>query len=151
MEVLQIIEEIEDIIEKNFSIMGYSFVNKEELMSMMDEVRLKLPDELKQARWVKEERQRILNEAQKESESIINNAKEKIISMIDEHEITKSAKQKADSIMEEARESDRNIRIKALMYADELLERVEKGAVSVVQDIIDEVRESRNDLNNSKK
>ena len=55
------------------------------------EIRLKLPDELKQAKWVKEERGRILVEAQKEADGIVKEAENRIISMIDEHEITRKA------------------------------------------------------------
>ena len=44
------------------------------IFRLIDEIRLKMPDELKQARWVKEERQRIINEAQAEAEKIIKGA-----------------------------------------------------------------------------
>ena len=53
MEILEILEEIEDTVEKNFSLFGMAFVNKEDLLSMLEELRLKLPDEIKQAKWVK--------------------------------------------------------------------------------------------------
>lgn len=33
-------------------------VDKEEVLDIIKEIRLKLPDELKQAKWVKEERQK---------------------------------------------------------------------------------------------
>ena len=55
-----------------------------EIVTRRKEIRLKLPDELKQAKWVKEERQRILVEAQKEADGIVKEAENRIISMIDE-------------------------------------------------------------------
>ena len=52
--------------------------------SKIEEIRLKLPDELKQAKWVKEERQRIIADAAKEADNIIKDAEAKIVSMIDD-------------------------------------------------------------------
>ena len=74
-------------------------VDKDEMLEIIKEIRIKLPDELKQAKWVKEERQRILVEAQKEADGIVKEAENRIIAMIDEHEITRKAyEQKAEII-----------------------------------------------------
>ena len=53
-------------------------IDKEELLDLIKEIRLKLPDELKQAKWVKEERQKILVDAQKEASQIIKEAENRI-------------------------------------------------------------------------
>ena len=93
MEIFTLLESLEDLIEKSkglpFTTKG--IVDKEEILDLIKEIRLKLPDELKQAKWVKEERQRILVEAQKEADGIVKEAENRIISMIDEHEITRKA------------------------------------------------------------
>ena len=142
MEILQIIDEIEDVIDKGFNLFGYSMVNKENLMSLIDEVRLKLPDELKQAKWVKDERQRILSEAEKEAEEIINSTKEKALRMVDEHEIAQAAREKAQGIVEQAKADEASMMENALSYADSLLRRAEDTAASV----LDEIRMGRNQL-----
>lgn len=142
MEVLQIIDELDDLVEKCFNIFGFSVVPKEELLAMADEIRLKLPEELKQARWVKEERQRIINEAQSEAEKIIKDAQDRVIALIDEHEITKSAKEKSEAILAEARRQESEMQRNAVMYADSIMEKIDK-TTSVV---LDEIRESRRQL-----
>ncbi len=142
MEVLQIIDELDDLVEKSFSIFGHTIVNKEELLAMADEIRLKLPEELKQARWVKEERQRIINEAQAEAEKIVKDAQDRVIALIDEHEITKSAKEKSEAILAEARRQESEMQRNAVMYADSIMEKIDK-TTSVV---LDEIRESRRQL-----
>ena len=60
-------------------------------MELIKEIRLKMPEDLKQAKWVREERERILEEARKEAEDVVKEAENRIIAMIDEHEITKKA------------------------------------------------------------
>ena len=87
MEIFTLLETLEDILEnsKNLPFTNKGMVDKEEMLEIIKEIRIKLPDELKQAKWVKEERQRILVEAQKEADGIVKEAENRIISMIDEH------------------------------------------------------------------
>ncbi len=104
MEIFTLLETLEDILERS---KGVPFstkcvVDKDEVLEIIKEVRLKLPDELKQAKWVKEERQRILDEAQREADSIVKEAENRIISMIDEHEITRKAYEKKAEIIEKS-------------------------------------------------
>ncbi|MBR3575871.1 MAG: ATPase [Clostridia bacterium] len=142
MEILQLVDEIEDVVEKSYSLFGYSITHKEDLLTMIDEIRLKMPDELKQARWVKEERERILAEAKSEADKIVKDTQDKVIALIDEHEITRSAKEKANAILDEARRQEAEMHRNAIAYADSLLERIDKTS-SVV---LDEIRESRRQL-----
>ena len=142
MEILQIVDEIEDVVEKSYSLFGYAITHKEDLLTMIDEIRLKMPDELKQARWVKEERERILAEAKAEADKIVKDTQDKVIALIDEHEITRSAKEKANAILDEARRQEAEMHKNAIAYADSLLERIDKTS-SVV---LDEIRESRRQL-----
>ena len=106
MEIFTLLEALEDMLDKSRSIPFSSkcIVNKEEILDIIKEIRLKLPDELKQAKWVKEERQRILVEAQKEADGIVKEAENRIIAMIDEHEITRKAYEQKAEIIETANE-----------------------------------------------
>ena len=142
MEILQLVDEIEDVVEKSYSLFGYTITHKEDLLTMIDEIRLKMPDELKQARWVKEERDRIIAEAKAEADKIVKDTQDKVIALIDEHEITRSAKEKANAILDEARRQEAEMHRNAIAYADSLLERIDKTS-SVV---LDEIRESRRQL-----
>ena len=44
MEMLQLIEEIEDLAEKSFSVFSYALVNREELLRLTGDIRLKFPE-----------------------------------------------------------------------------------------------------------
>ena len=56
MEIFTLLETLEEILEgsKNLPFTSKGIVDKEELLDIIKEIRLKLPDELKQAKWVKE-------------------------------------------------------------------------------------------------
>ncbi|NMA67696.1 MAG: ATPase [Clostridiaceae bacterium] len=144
MEVFALIDALEDIIEKGVPIplSGKSVVDKEELLELVQEIRLKLPDDLKQAKWVKEERQRILLEAQKEANNIIKEAESKIISLVDEHELTKKAYEQANEIISNAQKNAREIRLGTKEYADEILENLE----NIIQQTLEVLHENRQEL-----
>ena len=113
MEVLNSIEKIEDLIEKGWNVFGASMVNKSEILDLLKEVRVKLPDEVKQAKWIKEERQRILLEAQKEAEMIVKEAENRIVSMVDENEITRKAYDQANETIINAQKTARDFAVAA--------------------------------------
>ena len=138
MEIFTLLENLEDILDKskNVPFSSKTMVDKEEVMEIISEIRLKLPEELNQAKWIKEERQRILVEAQKEADDIVKEAENRIISMIDEHEITKKAYEKKAEIIETANEMSREISKGTKDYADNVLNGIEvalQEALKIIQ------------------
>ena len=144
MEIFTLLETLEEILErsKNVPFSTKGIVDKEEILDIIKEIRLKLPDELKQAKWVKEERSRIITEAKKEAEDIVKEAENRIISMIDEHEITKKAYEQKAQIIETANEMSREISKGTKDYADNVLEKVEV----VLVDALKTIQNNRNEL-----
>ncbi len=151
MDALELLDELEDIIDKGASVpfSGRCILDKEELLDVLQEIKLKLPDDLKQAKWIKEERQRILQEAQTESDNLIKSAEDKIIAMVNENEITKKAIVQGNQIIENARQNAQQISDSSYNYADSLLETVEKVVMSSMKDLeqcINIVRTNRSDM-----
>lgn len=149
MEVLEIIDMLEDVVEKSMTIpfMGRAIVDREELLDLIQEIRLNLPGDLKQAKWVKEERQRILDEANKEADSIIKNAEEKMAGLIDDHEVTQKAYAQANEIITSAQNSARELRLGTKQYADDVLASLETRIMKMAEI----VRENRKELGETRK
>ena len=143
MEIFTLLETLEEILEnsKTIPFSDKGIVDKEELLEIIKEIRLKLPDELKQAKWVKEERQRILEEAQKEADDIVKEAENRIISMIDEHEITRKAYEQKAEIIETANEMSREISKGTKDYADSILQNIEIALENALETIQNNRRE----------
>lgn len=142
METLELIEQLEDLIDGSTTIpmMGKSLMDKDELLDVIQEIRLKMPDDLKQAKWIKDERQRILLEAQQEASEIIKSAEDKIVSMINENEITKRATEQATEIINNANRRSKEIKLGTRQYVDDILADVEK----VLERTISSLRDNRN-------
>ena len=138
MEIFTLLESLEEMLEESKKIPFSTKVilDREEVLDTIKEIRLKLPEELKQAKWVKEERERILLEAQKEADGIVKEAENRIISMIDEHEITRKAYEQIAEIIETANEMSREISKGTKEYADNMLLSIEttlEEALKVIQ------------------
>ena len=144
MEIFTLLETLEDLLERgrNVPFSAKIIVDKEEMLDLIKEIRLKLPDELKQAKWVKEERQRILAESQKEADGIVKEAENRIIAMIDEHEITRKAYDQKTEIIETANEMSREISKGTKDYADNVLNGIEVA----LQEALKIIQNNRNEL-----
>ena len=151
MEIFTLLDTLEDILDKSkhvpFTEKG--IVDKEEILEIIQEIRLKLPDELKQAKWIKEERGRILQEAEKEADDIVREAENRIISIIDEHEITRKAYDQKAEIIETANEMSREITKGTKDYADGILENLENAINDInisIAKALETIEQNRNEL-----
>lgn len=151
MEIFTLLDTLEDILDKSKHIpfTEKGIVDKEEMLEIIQEIRLKLPDELKQAKWIKEERGRILQEAEKEADDIVREAENRIIAMIDEHEITRKAYDQKAEIIETANEMSREITKGTKDYADGILENLEVAINNInasIAEALKTIEQNRNEL-----
>ena len=127
MDVLVLIDKLDDLVHnaKPVPLTDQVRVDKEEIYDILDQMRATIPEEIKQARWIVKERQEMLAEAKREAERIVKEARERQERLISEEEITKQAERAAEDIIEDARGREREIRLGAEDYADEILNTLE--------------------------
>ena len=106
MDVLVLIDKLDDLVHnaKTIPLSDSVRVDKEEIYDILDQMRATIPEEIKQARWIVKERQERL---------------------VGEEEVTKQAERAAEDIVEDARVREREIRLGAEDYADEILNTLE--------------------------
>jgi vacuolar-type H+-ATPase subunit E/Vma4 len=149
--ILQLLEVMEDILDGSSSVpfTGKVMVDRDELLEIITDIRLKMPNEIKQSKWVLEERNKILIDAQKEAENILKDADEKISKLVDENEITKRAYEQAEEIIENAKQSSREMRLGAVEYVDEILSGIENKIKQTLENIHSETSELESALGNT--
>ena len=137
MDFEQLIDALEEKIEgcTTIPVWGRGIIDKDELLEMIVDIRTKYPEEMKQARWVKDERSRIINDARKEAASMIKAAEEKIAAMVNDHDITQLAYEKANQIVDSAQNNAHEIRMGANQYADDLLRALEDELIKTAEHI----------------
>ncbi len=147
MDIMEIVDMMEETIEKASAVplTGKVMVDKDELLDYIQEIRLVYPDELKEAKWVKEERQRILSEAESRAEAIQKNAEETQMQLIDEHEITKRAYEQANELVNAAQQKSIEIKTDTDQYVDDILNDAEHRLDLLLR----KVREDRSYFNNN--
>jgi cell division septum initiation protein DivIVA len=127
MDILALIDRIEELVDSGRGVPFSSnkLVDPDKIYELIDEIRANFPDELKQARWIVKERQEMLEEAEKEANRILEEARDRAQAIASEQEIVRLAEQQAADIMDDARAREREIRLGAEDYADEMLANLE--------------------------
>ena len=99
--------------------------NKDEILELLREAIERLPEELRQARWMLKEREEFLASTQRKSEELVEAARSEAQRMVQRTEIVKEAQTQARRTVETAREEARRMRLEAEDYADQRLAQFE--------------------------
>ncbi len=127
MDIMALIDRIEEIVDsaKGVPFTNQKMVQPDAVYEIIDEIRAQFPDELKQARWIVKERQEMLEEAEKEANRILEEARERAQAIASEQEVVRLSEQQAADMIDKARAQEREIRLGAEDYADEMLANLE--------------------------
>src|SRR4249920_2822213 len=127
MDVLVLIDKLDDVVHnaRPVPLTDQVRVDREEIYDLLDQMRATIPEEIKQARWIVKERQEMLAEAKREAERIVKEATDEQLRLVSEQEVVKQAENHAEDIVEEARAREREIRLGAEDYADDILNTLE--------------------------
>ena len=153
MKVLELLDELDEIIEvaSSVPVVRKVMVDPNEITEIVKEIRLELPDEIQQAQWIKNERQRILDEAKAEYESILNEARQKADALVENDEITVKAKARADEILRIAQENSQVMKMSILDYTDSMLynlqEKVDQMYATYFTDMYDDLQATFEKIN----
>ena len=112
-------------------------VQKPELLSMLDELELKLPGEIERCKKIMRNKEMILADARTRSDAIITESVNEANRMIEQNEITRLANIRADEILENARNQAQQIVDQASEEANE----IRLGAMYYTKDKLTEMRD----------
>jgi cell division septum initiation protein DivIVA len=127
MDALELIARLDDLVKKakHVPFSNDVRVNQQQIRAILEEIRAALPEEIKEARWIVQERQELLSEAKRGAEQIIEQAREHQADLVSRHALIRQAEHAAEEIIERARAHERELRAGADSYADETLTTLE--------------------------
>ncbi len=96
-------------------------VSREELAELLEAALDRMPDELRQARWLLKERDEFLAEKTREAEALMEEVRVQAERMVQRTEIVRQANHVAQRILDDANEEARRLRHEAEDYADQKL------------------------------
>lgn len=125
IEILQLVDQLEAVLNRGWRVPFTSslLVDEEECLRLIDQMRMSVPDEIRQAQRIIQQRDYILVQAEEQARQIISEAQAKsassssLQSVLAEHEVVKAAQQRAASILAEARRRQEEMRKEADDYA----------------------------------
>ncbi|MDR1439007.1 MAG: ATPase [Clostridiales bacterium] len=128
MDMLQLIDALEELLEGGAGVplTGKCLVSKDEAIEIARQMRLSLPEEIRNALKIAEDKELIIKKAENEAQRIIKGADAKFGEIVDQHEITSAAYKKHNEIVSAAQLSAHEIKRGAYDYVDKLLLRVER-------------------------
>lgn len=141
-----LIDELFAIIDssKGGSLFGGKGIDKEEAFNILEDIRYNLPRELKEAKKIIDNADKILQDANLEANKIIKMAEEDAQAMVSEHNIIKLAKIMEENKRREMKEYVTEMRDGAINYADRCLLDVEKvlqGSLNEINHIAKTIEE----------
>ena len=110
-------------------------MDQHELLRLVDELRVAVQEEVRAAKRINSEGERIIEKAQEESERIIGRAQEQAAFLIDERGLTQAAEQESRRIVARAEAEGEDIRRGADEYAVSVLLGLESDVSRTLQSI----------------
>lgn len=126
--VVELLEYLQDLVESSSKVpmSGKVMIDKREVVEVIDQIINYLPEQFKKAEWVMSERERILNEAKKEYDSVRKETMTIMRQNVENHDIVKEAKFRAQEIISAAQRDAKAIRLGSRDYSDEILTELDK-------------------------
>lgn len=148
MSIDEILEMMDDMLDKAVNVpftSKKSLIEVDKMRDLIDEIRINMPKEIKQARDLVNDRKTILNDAKNEAANIISRAEQRASMLVSQQEIVRQANAKANELNANAQAQTKELRDITNRYVDNMLTKVEE---LLSNDLID-VKKARSALKNS--
>ena len=136
------LDRIDDVLEEAWNLPftgGKRMIDIEKVRELMDEIRLNLPLEIKEARKIVADREEIIRDAKTEAEDMIKSAETRARKMISEEEIMISANERSRELLNETHAKARAAERVTLEFSETTLRKAEE----VLLDTYNEIKNKR--------
>jgi len=118
-----LLRRVTDIISgaKSMPLSSSVMISRDEVLELLEEAVTRLPDELRQARWLLREREEFLGKVQSEADDILAAARARAERMVQRTEIVREAKLVARNTVQDARDVASRLKHEAEDYCDQKL------------------------------
>jgi vacuolar-type H+-ATPase subunit H len=146
MDIQHLLDRLEALLSDSRRIGGKLIVDAQRSWDLIDQMRISVPEEVKQAQRVNQERDRIIAQAKEEAGRIIELARQEAAKLTEEHEIARQAQALAATIEARARREAENVQYEADEYVMEVLAKLDEDlarTLTVVRNGIEKLRRDR--------
>lgn len=112
-----------------------TMLDEDEFLDIVDQMRIAIPEEIRQSKKIVQDRDRVIAQAQEEATRILELAKEDAARLVNEHALSRSAQDHAQNIEKQARDTALATRLGADAYAAQTLADLQAQLAQVAQHI----------------
>ncbi len=148
MDILYLLDRLENLIasSRRMPLMNQIILKEADILSIIDEMRTTIPDEIKQARRIVQDKERILSQANAEAANIISLARaesertinrEGLLQIAEERsqDMVRSAQEQAQDLVRQARIHTEHLKNDADAYVSETLHGLKEHLTSIETDV----------------
>ena len=138
MSVIEKLDKLDNLLAESWRIpimRGKSAISTKEAQELIDDIRLALPNEIKQSKIIVEDRKNILKTARDEAKNIVRTAKKHAQNIISETEIIRQAKKQANEMLLQAQQRTNEMHQKTNAYVENIIENLEKLVTTTARNV----------------
>jgi len=148
MDILHLIDRLEEAVKgsKHLPFGSLRLVDERNLWPLLDQMRISIPDEVRQAERIIREKERTIAQAHEEAERIVALARSEAAQLTAEHTIAQAAEARAAAIRERSEREMEDMRAGADDYSFDVLCKLEQGlkrALTVIENGIRAIQVER--------
>ncbi|KPL24498.1 MAG: hypothetical protein AMJ93_02260 [Anaerolineae bacterium SM23_84] len=135
MDILVIVDRLEALVNEGWRVpfTAKTAIDENTFFDIVDQLRVSIPQELKQANELLAQKDAILAGAAEDAERLIEEARHKAARLVDEHEIAAGARAEAESVLAKAQQEAEQFRKEADEYALDALSDLESRLSSLLR------------------
>jgi hypothetical protein len=96
-------------------------IDRDEIIELLDEALARLPEELRQARWMLKERQDFVNKTRREANEMLEMARVQAERMVQRTEVVRAAEARARQVIDTAENDSRRLKLETEDFLDQRL------------------------------
>ncbi len=118
MDILHLVDRLEEAVRKSrrLPFSSLRLVDERRLLALVEQMRISIPEEVRRAQRVNQERERILAQAREEAERRVREAEQRAAELTAEHTVVRAAEARAAAIREQAEREAATLRREADEY-----------------------------------
>jgi hypothetical protein len=125
---------------------GKVLIDREQMLAVLGILADRLPEEMRQARWMVRERDTFIARTNEKAREVIERARHRAKEMVSNTNIIAEATEEANILVRRAEDTSHQIRLEAEDYAEDRLSRLE----DVLMRVLDQVRSMRSELHQTR-
>jgi cell division septum initiation protein DivIVA len=141
VDILHLIDRLETLVSQGTRVpgLGKIIVDPDQLLDIIDQMRISVPKEMHEARRVLDERDLILSQAKTEAESLLAAAREEIEHRLQSSDIVRQAQERAQQIIAEAQRSAQLIEADANADATATRREADEYSIDVIRRMLAQI------------